>query len=128
MTSKFFVAAEHDRRIVFRHKLCTTSPDAPSTDSVLQTYAAFIDAIAATNITVRKCKFFVTSTRAGFMSASMRFDYKEHKKWSYDPNFPPIYEDGWLLQPLPVQPRRLHAAPSVRELRYHQPLEPQRSM
>jgi hypothetical protein len=88
------------------HKLCTTSPDAPSTDSVLQTYAAFIDAIAATNITVRKCKFSVTSTRAGFMTASMRFDYKEHKKWSYDPNLPPIYEDGWLLQPLPVQPRR----------------------
>jgi hypothetical protein len=81
-------------------------PDAISPDAALQIYSSFIESFGSTNVTVRKCKFSVTSRRAGFMTAAMRFDYKDPKKWPYDPDLPSIHEDGWLLQPLEVQPRR----------------------
>jgi hypothetical protein len=80
-------------------------PDAINPDAALQLYSAFIDAFGSTNITVRKCRFRVTSNRAGFMTAAMRFDYKDPKKWPYDTDLPSILEEGWLMQPLQVQPR-----------------------
>jgi hypothetical protein len=81
------------------HGMCELNP-------AIQFYSSLIDSIRASNITVRKCKFAVTSIRAGVMTASMRFEYKERRRWPYDSSLPTLYEESYLLQPLEVQPNR----------------------
>ena len=88
------------------HHIGKLNPNVPSAAEAFRIYSAFIESIRSTNATFRACKFSVTSVRAGHMTASMRFEYKEQRLWPYNPAFPALYEDWWLLQPLQVQPNR----------------------
>jgi hypothetical protein len=72
----------------------------------LERFSAYMENIVSTNITVRRCKFTVVSVRAGIMTASMRFEYKEPKRFPYDASLAPIYDMSWIMQPLAVDPRR----------------------
>jgi hypothetical protein len=82
-----------------KYGMCELSPN-------FEIYSPLIDSIRASNITVRKCKFAVTSIRAGFMTASMRFEYKDRRRWPYDSSLPLLHEDSYLLQPLEIQPNQ----------------------
>jgi hypothetical protein len=88
------------------HGMCELNPEAPNSEAGIRIYSAVMESIRATNITVRRCKFSVTSSRAGVMTTSMRFEYKEHRRWPYDASVPSMYEDWYLLQPLKVQPNQ----------------------
>jgi len=89
-----------------------TSVMGDMTDAEIASYVAVMDSIGATNITLRQCKFTVRSIRAGVMTAAVRFEYKDNRKWPFDPSIPAMREATWLLQPLKVQPNRCIATGS----------------
>jgi hypothetical protein len=86
------------------HGMCELNPEAQNSEAAFRIYSAVMESTRATNITVRRCKFSVTSSRAGVMTTSMRFEYKEHRRWPYDPSVPAMHEDWYQL--LEVQPKQ----------------------